>query len=297
MWFKDRATIVGFQLAWWLGKRLPKVVLVTLFQIFSKQMFHKNGKSVKRLRFNLARVMGLPINSAEVSVLSARNLNNYFRYWAEMFHLRAVPNSKVSNLVTVKNPEVLDAALEIGRGVLVVAPHSGNWDVAGAAIALQYGGITTVAERLKPEALFDLFVSSRIGRNIEILPHRGGARPAFDVMCERLNQGKIVALATDRDLSRSGIEVEFFGAKSKMPSGPARLFQATDCVVLSVELCFKGAKTEITFRHPLEFTGETVRDTQVMATEFEEIIQTHPEHWFMLQQVWFDHPPEWGGRA
>lgn len=297
MSIKDRLTVAGFQFAWWLGERLPKVLLVTLFQIFSRQMFRRNGISVQRLKFNIARVLNASTESIEVLSVSAKSLNNYFRYWAEMFGLRKVPNSKLAELVSIQNPEVLTAALAIGRGVLVVAPHAGNWDAAGAAIAVQYGGITTVAERLKPEELFDLFLKSRSGRDLEILPHRGGDRPAFDVMVERLQQGKIVALATDRDLSRSGVEVEFFGALSKMPSGPARLFQQTGCVVMSVELFFNGPKTEIVFRAPIPFTGDTSVDTQLMANEFMQIIAKRPDHWFMLQQVWLDHPLEFGGRG
>lgn len=296
MSFLDRLTLVAFKLAWWAGAKLPKVILITIFQIFSRSMFRRKKTSVQRLQFNLSRVLNRSMEDGQVSQTSAKSLNNYFRYWAEMFHLRAVSNAEINHLVRIENPELLEDSLSQSRGVLVVAPHAGNWDVAGAAIALAYGGLTTVAERLQPVELFDLFVASRIGRDIEILPHRGGDVPAFEVMAQRLRAGKIVALATDRDLSRSGVPVKFFGYPTRMPSGPARLFKETNCVVLSVELSFEKELTLIKFRGPLEFVGDKEIDTQIMANDFEEIIKTHPDHWFMLQQIWLDHPVEFGGR-
>lgn len=77
---------------------------------------------------------------------------------------------------------------------------------------------TTVAERLRPETLYDRFVAYRQGLGMEVLPHSGGA--AFGTLARRLRAGGLVCLVADRDLSASGVEVDFFGATARMPAGP-----------------------------------------------------------------------------
>ncbi len=63
-----------------------------------------------------------------------------------------------------------------GRGVVVGLPHMGNWDQAGAwIIAKGAGSFTTVMERLKPETVYERFVSFREGLGMEVLPASGGA--------------------------------------------------------------------------------------------------------------------------
>ena len=76
-----------------------------------------------------------------------------------------------------------------------------------------------MAERLEPERLYDEFVAYRDTLGMEILPLTGG-----DATLPRLEQwvrgGGLVCLLADRDLSRTGVEVELCGAPARMPRGP-----------------------------------------------------------------------------
>ena len=66
--------------------------------------------------------------------------------------------------------------LAAGRGVIFALPHMGNWEHAGAWIVLRgAGNVTTVAERLRPESLYDRFVAFRERLGMEVLPHSAGA--------------------------------------------------------------------------------------------------------------------------
>src|ERR1700733_12615370 len=125
-----------------------------------------------------------------------------------------------------------------GRGVIFALPHMGNWDQAGAwIIAKGAGSFTTVAERIKPETVYERFVSFREGLGMEVLPASGGARP-FGILAPRLRAANIVVLPCDRDATGSGIEVEFFGEKAKMMAGPAALAVQTGAALLPAVLWF-----------------------------------------------------------
>ena len=85
---------------------------------------------------------------------------------------------------------------------------------------------TTVAERLRPAWLFDRFVAYRESIGMEVLALTGGDQAPTAVLTERLKAGGAVCLVADRDLSRHGVEVDFFGERARMPSGPALLSAA-----------------------------------------------------------------------
>jgi KDO2-lipid IV(A) lauroyltransferase len=127
--------------------------------------------------------------------------------------------------------------LAAGRGVVFALPHMGNYDLAAAwIIARGAGSVTTVAERLKPESVYDRFVAFRESLRVEVLPASGGTSSSFAVLVQRLWAGKLVALVCDRDVTGSGIEVEFFGEKARMMGGAAALAVQTGVALMPVIL-------------------------------------------------------------
>lgn len=160
---------------------------------------------------------------AELDELVRRGLRSYARYWMEAFRLPALSREQILATFRLDQEELLSSAVAAGRGVVIALPHAGNWDAAGAWVAANGWPITTVAERLKPEGVYERFLAFRQRLGMEILPTQGGERPAFDVLVDRLRAGAVVPLLADRDLSARGVEVDFFGARTRMPAGPALL--------------------------------------------------------------------------
>src|SRR6266536_3233806 len=181
--------------------------------------------------------------------------------------------------------------LAAGRGVVFALPHMGNWDQAGAWIINRgAGSFTTVAERIKPESVYERFVAFREGLGMEVLPASGGSRP-FGVLAQRLRAGKIVCLPCDRDVTGSGIEVGFFGEKARMMAGPAALAVQTGAALIPVTLWFDDDGWGVRFHAEIPVPAEGDRKqraaamTQQIAHAFEEGISAHPADWHMLQRV------------
>jgi KDO2-lipid IV(A) lauroyltransferase len=174
-----------------------------------------------------------------------------------------------------------------GRGVVFALPHSGNWDHAGAWFAATGVPFTTVAERLKPESLFDRFLAFRESLGMEVLPLTGGERPPVDVLTERLADGRVLCLLADRDLTPRGVDVTFFGAATRMPAGPATLALRTGAALVPVHLAFLPDGWQVTFYDEVPHTDVQTM-TQVLAARFEEGIGRHPADWHMLQKLWLD---------
>ncbi len=303
---KDRLADVGYGLGWSLVRKLPERVTSRVFQFFADVAWRREGPRVQVLEANLVRVLGPDVDGKVLRAGSREVLRNYARYWLEIFRLPELP---VDHLVEgMYDPDggakyILELSAT-GRGVVIAIPHMGNWDQAGAwIITMGAGSFTTVAERLKPESVYERFVTFREGLGMEVLPASGGVRP-FGILAERLRSGKIVILPADRDVTGSGIEVEFFGEKAKMMGGSAALAVLTGAALLPAVLWFTedgwGVKVGAEIPQPAEGTRseKIAAMMQDVASFFEEGIREHPYDWLMLQKVFLaDLDPERQARA
>jgi KDO2-lipid IV(A) lauroyltransferase len=162
--------------------------------------------------------------------------------------------------------------------------------MTGVWAAQTYGRFTTVAERLKPESLYRRFIDYRESLGFEVLPLSGGERPPFEVLCERLRDNRLVCLMAERDLTRNGVEVEFFGEPTRMPAGPAKLAIETGAALLPAHCWFEDHADQgwgVSIHAAVDCTsGDVTSITQALADQFAKNIAAHPEDWHMLQPQW-----------
>ncbi|MFJ4921689.1 phosphatidylinositol mannoside acyltransferase [Streptomyces sp. NPDC088725] len=289
----DRVTDALYGLGWSTVKTLPEPVAAALGRTIADTVWKRRGPSVLRLESNLARVVP-DAGPERLAALSKAGMRSYMRYWMESFRLPTWTDERVAADVRVEGDHHLKDVLESGRGAIVALPHLANWDLAGAWVTRTMGvPFTTVAERLKPESLFDRFVAYRESLGMEVLPHTGGS--AFGTLARRLRAGGLVCLVADRDLSASGIEVDFFGSRARMPGGSALLAQQTGAALLPVNLWYEASPVMRARIHPpVEVPGTGTRAektsvmTQALADAFAGGIAEHPEDWHMLQRLWLE---------
>ncbi|BDM68548.1 lipid A biosynthesis lauroyl acyltransferase [Streptomyces nigrescens] len=280
-----------YGLGWSTVKRLPETVAVRLGRKIADTAWKRRGKGVRRLEANLARVVP-DASPQRLAELSRAGMRSYMRYWMESFRLPAWSEDRRKNGFVPEDVHHLTDGLESDRGVILALPHMGNYDLAGVWVTTKLNTpFTTVAERLKPESLYDRFVAYREGLGMEVLPHTGGA--AFGTLARRLRAGGLVCLVADRDLSSSGIPVKFFGEETKMPAGPAILALQTGAMLLPVTLWYDDTPVMRGRVHPEIEVPETgtraekaAQMTQALADAFASGIADHPEDWHMLQRLW-----------
>lgn len=282
----DRAYAAG----WRLVRALPDRAARTLFDRGADFAARKGGPV--QLRRNLARVLGAAAEAVPDELVRA-SMRSYARYWREAFRLPTMDHAELveSGRITVIGRAHVDAALARGRGVVFVLPHSGNWDMAGTWLVQNYGTFTTVAERLKPESLFERFVAYRQSLGFEVFPLTGGEQPPFTALAQRLRDNKIVCLMGERDLTGRGVPVTFFGERTWMPAGAAALAVETGAALMPVHVWFTvdehGRESWVVrTREPLEVTGGVAAATQALADCFAAGIAEHPADWHMLQPLW-----------
>ncbi|WP_336212753.1 phosphatidylinositol mannoside acyltransferase [Nonomuraea sp. LPB2021202275-12-8] len=290
----DRVVAAGFAAGWTLVPLLPERPTAAVFRFMADRVWRKGGRSVRRLESNLARVTGLEPGSPELRELTRTGMRSYFRYFHEVFRLPKMSTEEIVRRTHAIGAEHVHENVAAGRGVVLALPHMGNWDQAGAWLVGIGHPFTTVAERLKPESLFRRYVRFREGLGMEVLPLTGGDGHNFGTLATRVRKGGVVCLPAERDLTKSGIEVEFFGGATKVPAGPPLLAVQTGAALLPAIVYFVGDDWGIHIHEEIPVPQEGTRQEKVAAVAqaltgvFEKGIIEHPEDWHMLQRLWLE---------
>jgi KDO2-lipid IV(A) lauroyltransferase len=230
-------------IAWKLLRMLPEKTAYSLFDRGAKWLVKRDGKSVRRLRKNLARV-STDLSDVQLNSLLEEAMSSYMRYWCDTFRFPNWNNDRINETVTVTREELLLDGIKSGRGVIVALPHAGNWDHAGAYFCAMGFPLVTVAERLKPEALFNKFLEYRQNMGMEVLSTDS---KAMGTLMQRARDGALIALVGDRDLSRSGVDVNFFGHPARMPAGAALLAVRTGIPLITAFVTYTKSGIHIEF--------------------------------------------------
>lgn len=292
----------GYAAGWRAAGLIPDAAAHRIADAVADRAMARRGPAVVQYARNLRRVLGSDADPHRLYEETAAGLRSYARFWLETFQLPAMDREEVAGrfMTGFTGLEHITAAVESGRGIVVVLPHSGNWDIAGMVLARNFGSFTSVAERLRPESLYRRFVGFRESLGMEILPLTGGATPTSTLLKDRLRAGGIVILLGDRDLTASGVPVTFFGETTRMPAGPVMLAALTGADLSVAHLTYRqqgdrpGWSTLI--GPPMAIPGTRLADrvrqgTQLVADQFARSIAQRPRDWHMLQPLWLADLP------
>lgn len=193
----DHAVAAGYALAWRSLGRIPEQRALKVSQRIAARIHARDGRGVQRMRDNLRRVRP-ELDAADLDRLTGEAVESYLRYWMEAFRLPSWPTADLVARTRTIHEDRLRTPYAEERGVVVALPHQANWDWAGAWACATGMPLMTVAERLRPERLYDEFVEFRRSLGMRILPLSGG-QPPMPLLSEYLRQGGFVCLLATVD--------------------------------------------------------------------------------------------------
>lgn len=241
------------------------------------------------LRRHLRRVLGPSVSEAELDAKVAEAFDSYAQYWLESFRLASTSRDELEAGMSWEGVARIDEGLAGGKGVIMALPHLGAWDFGGAWLAAVGYPSTVVVEKLEPEELFEWFADLRRALGLTVVPHGAAAGTA---VLRALRSNEVVGLVSDRDLTRTGVEVEFFGERTTLPAGPATLAIRTGAALLPCAIYFEGRSHHGIVRPAIDTTrqgslrDDVARITQNLADELELLIRRAPEQWHLMQPNW-----------
>lgn len=293
----DRLVVSAFAAGWRIVRLLPERVAYLTFSVIAQFVWLRQGRRVRQLEANLSRVM--PDASARrLKSMSRKGMHSYMRYWCDTFRLPDWSEERLLATCRVVGDKPVRKALGDNRGVVMALGHLGNWDHAGAWSTIALAPVTTVAERLQPEELYQRFLDFRHRLGMEVLPLTGGGDP-FGILVRRLRSGGFVPLLADRDLTATGVPVTLFGETARMAAGPVNLALVTGAALFPVTIHYERLPGGAPARWGIvvEFHDEVQPPeegngpekigvmTQACADALAVGIRRFPQDWHMLQRV------------
>ncbi len=285
-----RAAYLAYRAGAETARRLPTSLGRPLALAASRAMVRAWSDKRAQVRRHLERASRGALQGDALDAAVEQQFANYARYWYELFRLRPADRPALNETFRPTGREHLDAAVAEARGVILALPHLGNWDLAGAWLSGQVPDVTVVAEPVEPPELFEWFVETRRALGMEVValgPDAGAA------LLRALKARHVVCLVCDRDLAGDGVEVEFFGERTRMPGGPAMLALRTGAPLVPVGNYFVGESGHTaTICEPLaverrgRLRDDVTRVTQDLAHRFEDLIGAAPEQWLLMQPNW-----------
>lgn len=195
----------------------------------------------------------------------------------------------------VEGLEAFRAALERGRGIVLVTGHLGNWEIGGAALATRGIPMDVVAQQQR-NPLFDrMIVSARERLGMCVIDRTRASRLAL----RSLRAGRVVAFVADQDARDSGVFVRFFGRAASTHRGPAVLAaRAGSPIFLGTAIrCGRGRYRIRLEEVPAPRTASAAEDdltewTARFTALLEEAIKQAPGQYFWHHRRWKTLPPE-----
>ncbi|MEE2752325.1 MAG: lysophospholipid acyltransferase family protein [Myxococcota bacterium] len=170
-----------------------------------------------------------------------------------------------------------------GKGTLLLAGHSGAWELMVAAASREQGlPLTLIARDIAWGPARELVAKNRVDAGIEVLPPEGSV---FRVL-SALSEGRVVVFLLDQR-HNGGIPVTFFGRDAWTSRALALVAQRSRCPVYGVWSWRNGlARHHARVEKAFPLIGNLQRDTQQFMRFYEEAIRAHPESWLWLHDRW-----------
>ena len=255
------------------------------------------------LRTNLRHVLP-DADDRTLDRVTRRNVRNLVRAWIDVLEMGHKADLMVRRLDVVDYHH-LQAALDRGKGVIVVSLHLGSWEHGIAAYNGSMGSMALLAESLDPPQLMDRITRARGALGVQVIPvdlagMRNGDRQtarllgvsALRDVYRVLRSNGCVAIAIDRDLAGNGEPMPFFGELAPIPVGVVELAIRSGAALVPIVLLRDGDRVKGVVYPEFHYEADAPREAEVRRVTgdvlrlFEKVIRTYPEQWHVLDPIW-----------
>ena len=278
---------------WNLGlivvRRLPRALTTTLARILATVYWHLASHRREVVIENFLPVVN---GDRPAALAAARKMFTEFALkLADLWRFESGADVSGENAFW-QGWENFEAARAHGKGVLIVTPHLGNWEI-GAAFFVEHGVPMLVLTQPEPQAeLTEMRQASRARRGIETLVV-GEDAFAFLEIIKRLQAGATVALLVDRPPPATAVTVELFGQPFATSMAAAELARASGCAIVPGIIVRNATGYAAMIMPEIPYDRATIgnrearlRLTQEILRAFEPAIRQHVEQWYHFVPIW-----------
>jgi len=233
----------------------------------------------------------------QISRLVTATIRNWGRCVVDAMYLSRASDAQIDALVgSLEGGHHLETALAHGKGVMLVTPHLGHWELGGAVVARNgypFNVVTAVVPDPSVRKIKHGF-RERLGINHLYMDGSGSPSAMLGVFTA-LRNNEIVAMLPDRDSGADQANVAYAGDVARFPIGPAWLAVRTGAALLPAYVV-RGADGRYTAvaeepifapaADPDERRAVAEALTQAVAARFESMVSRYPDQWYNFFPSW-----------
>ncbi|ENX13398.1 hypothetical protein F895_02702 [Acinetobacter sp. CIP 64.2] len=234
----------------------------------------------------LSKIIGLNIqivfpemDQQQRQKLTRQTIQNELMSYFEFLSIWGSSNQKnIQRIQKVHGEHYLHEALAEKKGVVLIVPHFGTWEIMNAWVA-QYSPMTILYKPVKnPDA--DQFVrDARSREQAHLVPtDESGVRQIF----KALKQGGTTAILPDHTPDHGGDMINYFGIPLASSSLSAKLIQKTKAKALLLYTKRNEQGGFDMYIEPIDpniYEGSAEDGTLIIHQALEQLIQRYPEHY------------------
>ena len=267
----------------WVGLRLPYATRVRLLGWIGSRILAPLAGFHRRIRSNLALVCpDLP--PAEVRRLMRAVPDNAVRTLVEIFSGEEF--ARVARSSPIRGAEglaAIEAAQDVGRPVMLVSGHFGNYDVVRAVMAARGLPVGGLYNPMSNPHFNTRYVAAITAISEPVFP-RG--RRGLAEMLKHLRGGGMVGILIDQRMAH-GAPLKFFGQTAYTALSTAEMALKYNALVVPVygRRLPDGLSFELIVEPPLQ-PGTPEEMTQALNDSLEAQVRTHMDQWFWVHRRW-----------
>ncbi|MGQ9644512.1 MAG: lysophospholipid acyltransferase family protein [Ignavibacterium sp.] len=208
----------------------------------------------------------------------------------EILYLPWMDESQMKSSVTIENPELIIEKNKLGKGVILLSAHFGNWEYIAASASLQINKKFYIIVKNQRNKLVNDWMNRMRTRWLnEVVPLGVSIRNIYSV----LKNNGIAAMVADQRGPEEGLKLEFFGKKTAVYTGPSVLSLKTGApIIFGIPIRQKDYSYHATLVEldksnlPEDEEAKVKVLTERMIKYLEEIIRKHPEQWLWMHRRW-----------
>lgn len=213
---------------------------------------------------------------------------------AAMLRLSKLDPEAVVERTTTIGWDDLEESLSLGRGVLLVTGHYGNWEIAAAAVASRGIPIAAIVRRQGNRIVDERLQKVRRRLGVENIYQSEAPKRVPRI----LRQNGVVGIVGDQDARRSGIFVPFFGRAASTHRGPALFALRLNAPVFSCvarrlpgdDVRYEVAGEKVPFTPTGVLDDDVAALTTELAARLEGQIRKDPSQYFWFHKRWKSRP-------
>ena len=269
---------------------------------FANGIGHIGYRVVSRQRTkileNLKLAYGDTKNPVELETIGRRVMGHMLQTAVDFLHFATLSRDQAASFVEAGDAySFCKDILQEGKGLIIMTPHMGNWELLAGVFGLQGFRGAVVGRRIYYEPYNQWIVGLRSSVGVQTIYQDEAARKIH----QHLKSGEIVGLLPDQDMDKvRGIFVDFFGKPAYTSVAPVKFAMALGTPILPAFMVrMPGNRYKLllgNLMRPKIEGGDRAASirkyTEVWMKDFEEVVRLYPEQWGWMHDRWKTKPDE-----